>query len=292
MLPHKSKLNRPLVSDYVILLLLIVYGLIIVYPFYYTLVVSLISQTEFMQTKLVLFPKNITVESYKFVLSSPMIVSGFAVSVVLTVAGTLYSMLLTVSFAYVMTKPIPGNKLFHYIMIFTMYFSGGLIPTYILIQKLGLLDSLFSIILPAGINVSYVLIIMRFFKEIPASLEESARLDGCSDIQILFKIVLPLSLPVLATFSLYYGVEKWNEWYSAMLYIKTSSKLPMQMVLRNIVQNVDTVINSNEIIDDSKIYSDGVKMATVVVTMLPIMCLYPFLQKYFVNGLTSGAVKE
>lgn len=292
MLPHKSKFNRPLVSDYVILLLLIVYGLIIVYPFYYTLVVSLISQTEFMQTKLVLFPKNITLESYKFVLSSPMIVSGFAVSVVLTVAGTLYSMLLTVSFAYVMTKPIPGNKLFHYIMIFTMYFSGGLIPTYILIQKLGLLDSLFSIILPAGINVSYVLIIMRFFKEIPASLEESARLDGCSDIQILFKIVLPLSLPVLATFSLYYGVEKWNEWYSAMLYIKTSSKLPMQMVLRNIVQNVDTVINSNEIIDDSKIYSDGVKMATVVVTMLPIMCLYPFLQKYFVNGLTSGAVKE
>ena len=292
MLPHKSKFNRPLVSDYVILLLLIVYGLIIVYPFYYTLVVSLISQTEFMQTKLVLFPKNITVESYKFVLSSPMIVSGFAVSVVLTVAGTLYSMLLTVSFAYVMTKPIPGNKLFHYIMIFTMYFSGGLIPTYILIQKLGLLDSLFSIILPAGINVSYVLIIMRFFKEIPASLEESARLDGCSDIQILFKVVLPLSLPVLATFSLYYGVEKWNEWYSAMLYIKTSSKLPMQMVLRNIVQNVDTVINSNEIIDDSKIYSDGVKMATVVVTMLPIMCLYPFLQKYFVNGLTSGAVKE
>ncbi len=292
MLPHKSKFNRPLVSDYVILLLLIVYGLIIVYPFYYTLVVSLISQTEFMQTKLVLFPKNITLESYKFVLSSPMIVSGFAVSVVLTVAGTLYSMLLTVSFAYVMTKPIPGNKLFHYIMIFTMYFSGGLIPTYILIQKLGLLDSLFSIILPAGINVSYVLIIMRFFKEIPASLEESARLDGCSDIQILFKVVLPLSLPVLATFSLYYGVEKWNEWYSAMLYIKTSSKLPMQMVLRNIVQNVDTVINSNEIIDDSKIYSDGVKMATVVVTMLPIMCLYPFLQKYFVNGLTSGAVKE
>lgn len=292
MAAQKSKLNRPLVSDYVILLLLIVYGLIIVYPFYYTLVVSLISQTEFMQTKLVLFPKNITVESYKFVLSSPMIVSGFAVSVVLTVAGTLYSMLLTVSFAYVMTKPIPGNKLFHYIMIFTMYFSGGLIPTYILIQKLGLLDSLFSIILPAGINVSYVLIIMRFFKEIPASLEESARLDGCSDIQILFKVVLPLSLPVLATFSLYYGVEKWNEWYSAMLYIKTSSKLPMQMVLRNIVQNVDTVINSNEIIDDSKIYSDGVKMATVVVTMLPIMCLYPFLQKYFVNGLTSGAVKE
>ena len=292
MAAQKSKLNRPLVSDYVILLLLIVYGLIIVYPFYYTLVVSLISQTEFMQTKLVLFPKNITVESYKFVLSSPMILSGFAVSVVLTVAGTLYSMLLTVSFAYVMTKPIPGNKLFHYIMIFTMYFSGGLIPTYILIQKLGLLDSLFSIILPAGINVSYVLIIMRFFKEIPASLEESARLDGCSDIQILFKIVLPLSLPVLATFSLYYGVEKWNEWYSAMLYIKTSSKLPMQMVLRNIVQNVDTVINSNEIIDDSKIYSDGVKMATVVVTMLPIMCLYPFLQKYFVNGLTSGAVKE
>lgn len=292
MLPHKSKFNRPLVSDYVILLLLIVYGLIIVYPFYYTLVVSLISQTEFMQTKLVLFPKNITLESYKFVLSSPMIVSGFAVSVVLTVAGTLYSMLLTVSFAYVMTKPIPGNKLFHYIMIFTMYFSGGLIPTYILIQKLGLLDSLFSIILPAGINISYVLIIMRFFKEIPASLEESARLDGCSDIQILFKVVLPLSLPVLATFSLYYGVEKWNEWYSAMLYIKTSSKLPMQMVLRNIVQNVDTVINSNEIIDDSKIYSDGVKMATVVVTMLPIMCLYPFLQKYFVNGLTSGAVKE
>ncbi len=292
MAAQKSKLNRPLVSDYVILLLLIVYGLIIVYPFYYTLVVSLISQTEFMQTKLVLFPKNITVESYKFVLSSPMILSGFAVSVVLTAVGTLYSMLLTVSFAYVMTKPIPGNKLFHYIMIFTMYFSGGLIPTYILIQKLGLLDSLFSIILPAGINVSYVLIIMRFFKEIPASLEESARLDGCSDIQILFKIVLPLSLPVLATFSLYYGVEKWNEWYSAMLYIKTSSKLPMQMVLRNIVQNVDTVINSNEIIDDSKIYSDGVKMATVVVTMLPIMCLYPFLQKYFVNGLTSGAVKE
>jgi ABC-type sugar transport system, permease component len=170
-----------------------------------------------------------------------------------------------------------------------MYFSGGMIPSYLLIKNLGLMDSLLSMILPTGVSFSYMIIIRKNFETIPKELEESASLDGAGHIRILFEIMLPLSLPVLATFALYYSVERWNEWWNGMLYIKSVGKQPLQLVLRNIIMDASSV--SDGTATDAIVFGDGVKMASMVLSMIPIMCVYPFLQKYFVSGLTSGAVK-
>ena len=169
---------------------------------------------------------------------SPSIVSGFKVTAIILFVGTFYNMFLTTSMAYAMTKPSPGSKIVRLLVLFTMFFSGGLIPTYLLIRNLGLLDSVFSMILPSGITVTYLIVMMRFFKAIPFELEEAATIDGCSDIGIFWRIILPLSKPVIATYTLYYAVERWNEWYGGMLYIKSASKLPLQMILRNISKHL------------------------------------------------------
>ncbi len=288
---RKKGLEKTNIADVVIIVVLALYGLIIFYPFYNTVLLSLVSQSTYLKTPFMLIPKEISWESYIHVFQSPTLGSGFRVTLILVVFGTLYNMFLTVTMAYALTKPFIGNKAVHYMILFTMYFSGGLIPTYLVVQKLGLLNSIASMIFPTGAAVSYIFIVMRFFNEVPKELEESAKLDGCTDIGVLVKIVMPVSMPVLATFSLYYGVDRWNEWYQGMLYIKSASKLPLQTILRNIIQNVEATTHGVDA-NRADVYSEGVKMATIMVTMLPIMCLYPFLQRYFVSGLTAGAVKS
>lgn len=286
----KNKLNKFNAVDVIITVFLCVLGVIIVYPFYNSFIVSIATQTESMQRPFMLWPSNVTFSAYQFVFKSPSIVSGFRVTAIILFVGTFYNMLLTTSMAYAMTKPFPGCKIVRLLVLFTMFFSGGLIPTYLLIRNLGLLDSLFSMILPSGITVTYLIVMSRFFKAIPIELEESATIDGCSDIGIFWRIILPLSKPVIATYTLYYGVERWNEWYGGMLYIKSASKLPLQMILRNIIQNATAKMDEVSDIFMTA-FPDGIKMATVVVIMVPIMCAYPFLQRYFISGLTDGAVK-
>ena len=288
---RNNYLKRIKISDILMNTFLIAFGIIILYPFYNSILVSIVPQEVYVKTPFMLYPPELNFASYKFVFSSNTIANGFKVTLFILVFGVLYNMILTVMTAYALTKPIPGRKYFSFFIIFTMYFSGGLIPLYILIQKLGLLNNILSMILPTGINISFMLIIMKFFDEIPKELEESAKIDGANEMVILFKIVLPLSLPVLATFALYYGVERWNEWWHGMLFIKSSTKLPLQMVLKNIIQ--DTNILMANIPDDAKkeVFTDGIKMASVVITMFPVMCLYPFLQRYFITGLTTGAIK-
>jgi len=256
------------------------------------LLVSIVPQQVYLKTPFMLYPPQLDFSSYKFVFSSDTILNGLKTTTVILIVGVAYNMFLTVTMGYALTKPIPGRKVFSMFIIFTMYFSGGLIPLYILVQKLGMLNTLSSMIVPTGINISYMLIIMRFFDEIPKELEESAKIDGANEITILFRIVLPLSLPILATFALYYGVERWNEWWYGMLFIKSSLKLPLQMVLRNIIQD-SNVLMAN-IPDNAKanVFSDGIKMASVIITMFPVVCIYPFMQRFFITGLTAGAVKS
>lgn len=287
----RNRLNKINAADIIIAVVMGIWGLIILYPFYNTLLISLVSQSTYLQTPFMLYPKGITLDSYRYVFQSGALLSGFRVTLILVTVGTVYNMFLTVSLAYALTRPFPGNKFVHYMVLFTMYFNGGLIPTYLVVQKLGLLNSVASMILPTGISVAYMLIIMRFFDDVPKELEESAMLDGCTEIGVLIRIVLPISLPMIATFALYYGVERWNEWYNGMLYIKSVSKLPLQTVLRNIVQSTETETHGVDTVR-TQVHTDGVKMAAIFVTMTPIMCLYPFLQKYFVGGLTAGAVKS
>lgn len=294
MAKRKNKLNSWNLADVAIFSALTLFGLIILYPFYNTMLISVVSQSEYMSRPFMLWPKEFTLSSYKFVFSSPLIVSGFRTSLIVTVVGTIYSMFFTVTIAYALMKDFPGRGIFRGMLLFTMYFSGGLIPTYLLMKTLHLLNTIWVLIIPTGATVSYIILLQRFFEDVPSELEESAKLDGCTEVGVLFRIILPLSLPSLATFSLYYAVGRWNAWYDGMLYIKSVTKQPIQTVLRSVIQDANAIQGDNLATDlqADKVYAEGVKMATVFVTMLPIMCLYPFLQKYFVSGLTAGAVKS
>ena len=288
----RGRLHRLNGVDYAIMAFLALFALLILYPFYNSVCVSLVSQADYIKTRFMLYPKNVTFESYFVVFKNGSIFDGMKVTLLITIIGVIYNMLLTVSLAYGFSKEFPGKKLFMMMIVSTMYFSGGLIPFYLLIKDLKLVDNIFSMILPSGVSIMYMTVIRQNFESLPAELEESARIDGAGDLTILFRILLPLSVPILVTFALYYGVERWNEWYNGMLFIRSFDKRPLQLVLRGIIQTTGQAMVTNEL-EQYNItpFSEGIKMACVVVTMTPIMLVYPFIQKYFVSGMTVGAVK-
>jgi len=291
----KMKSKYRLNGDVVLGIILTIFGIIVLYPFYNALLVSLVPQHVYVKTPFMFFPKEISFDSYKFVFSNDALMGGVKVTVIVLIFGVLYNMLLTALTAYAMTKAIPGKKFIMYCIIFTMYFGGGLIPFYLLIKDLGLMNNIAAMILPTGFNAVYMIIIKSFFEDLPIELEESAKIDGANDLVVLFKIILPLSLPILATFSLYYSVERWNEWWNGMLFIRSIDKQPLQLVLRTIVQDASEFIDqasASQASNEVTIFADGIKMASIIATMMPVMCLFPFLQKYFVKGLTVGAVKS
>ena len=290
----KNRIRRFGAVDFVLLFFLTVLAVLILYPFYNAFLVSIVPNTIYMRYKgLMLWPPALTLEAYEFTFKSSLIWTGYRNSILITVFGTIYNMVLTILCAYALIKPIPGGKFIRFAIVFTMYFSGGLIPYYLLIRDIKLMDTLWSMVLPTGINIMYMLIISNYFKSLPPALEESAKIDGATDLRILWSIILPLSLPLLATFTLYYAVERWNEWYNAMLFVKSVDKWPLQNVLRTIINDVNMMATQN-IPGQAKpdIQGDAIKMSSIIVAMAPIMCLYPFLQRYFLSGLTLGAVKE
>ena len=290
----KNRIRRFGAVDFILLFFLTLLALLILYPFYNAFLVSIVPNTIYMRYKgLMLWPPALTIEAYEFTFKSSLIWTGYRNSILITVFGTIYNMVLTILCAYALIKPIPGGKFIRFAIVFTMYFSGGLIPYYLLIRDIKLMDTLWSMVLPTGINIMYMLIISNYFKSLPPALEESAKIDGATDLLILWSIILPLSLPLLATFTLYYAVERWNEWYNAMLFVKSVSKWPLQNVLRTIINDVNMMATQN-IPGQAKpdIQGDAIKMSSIIVAMAPIMCLYPFLQRYFLSGLTLGAVKE
>jgi putative aldouronate transport system permease protein len=279
--------------DLIILIILTIFGLAVLYPFYNAILVSIVPQHVYAASPFMLWPDEITFNSYKKVLSDPAILNGLKTTLIVTILGTAYNMMLTILTAYALTKEIPGRKLINYLILFTMFFSGGLIPYYLLIKNIGLINNILVMILPMGFNIMYMIVMRSFFSQLPTALEESAKIDGANDITILFKIILPLSLPIIATLSLYYGVNRWNEWYHGMLFVNSTELMPLQLVLRNIVQDANKFLQGNTAaVANVKTFSEGIKMASVVATMFPIMLLYPFLQRYFLTGLTLGAVKS
>lgn len=290
----KKKLTRNFnFIDLIILIILSLFGLAVLYPFYNAVLVSLVPQHVYAQTPFMLWPRELTFASYQKVFSDKTLISGLKTTFIVTILGTIYNMFLTILTSYALTKPIPGKKLINYMIIFTLFFSGGLIPYYLLVRSLGLIDNIMVMVLPMGFNILYMIVLRSFFEDLPEALEESAKIDGANDFTILIKIILPLSLPILATLSLYYGVDRWNEWYHGMLFINSTDLMPLQLVLRNIVQDASKFLHSSTMsVTDVQVFSEGIKMASVMVTMLPIMLLYPFLQRYFLTGLTLGAVKS
>ena len=283
--------KRKKVSPFTVLnyLLFIVIGIIMVYPFWYVVMYSFSDPTQSSLSSLYLLPQGFTLESYKYAFSKKILFTGFFNSVFLTVVGTCVNMLLTICLAYPLSRDkLPGKKYFSAFVVFPMLFNGGMIPTYLVIKQFGLMDSLWSLIASLAINEYNLLILSKFFKSIPESLIEAAKIDGCGDVMTLVKIILPLSKASLATISLFYAVQHWNEFLRATIYINTDSKWPLQVVLRNIIDMVANDLNSG---GEVFMNPENFKMATIVITVFPIICVYPFLQKHFTQGVMMGSVK-
>ncbi|MBO5007895.1 MAG: carbohydrate ABC transporter permease [Clostridia bacterium] len=241
--------------------------------------------------KVTLWPIGFSLDALKYVVTSSQFLNAFSVSVFVTVAGTFLALLMTAMAAYPLSKKnLWGIKGIIVIYIFTMMFNGGLVPNYLLIRSLKLNNTLWALILPGLINVHNMLIIKNYYESLPDSIEESARIDGASNITILFKIVVPLSVPVFATIALFIAVALWNDYFGPLLYINSPNLKTLQLYLRDIVTNVadDTLQNAD---DAMNLPTEGVRSATIIASTVPILCVYPFLQKHFVKGILIGSVK-
>ncbi len=282
-------------STVLIAAILGIWGLMILYPFYNVVIVSFMTEKEYVRTAFVLFPKELTLDAYMRVFSNARIWSGYRSTLLIVALGVPFNLFLTVTLAYALSKKsFPGKRFFNFLVVFTMYFSGGVIPLYLLVKDLGLMGSLASVIVTYGVSVYYMIIIKNYFLGIPDSLREAAQIDGANDLVIMLRIYLPMSTPVLATFLLFFLVDRWNSWYEGMLYLTDAKKWPLQLVLREIVatsQKTEPGMAMG-LLAKRENFGMGIKMASVVVTMAPIMVAFPFLQKYFMRGMTMGAVKE
>lgn len=267
----------------------VVMGLIMLYPFWYILMYSFSDPSRTTLSNLYLIPDGFSLETYKFAFGKKILMTGFKNSVFLTLVGTGLDMVISVLLAYPLSREyFPGKKMINSFVIFPMLFGGGMIPTYLVVKSLGLLDSVWSLIFVSLVNVYNLLILCRFFKGIPQSLIEAARIDGCGEVRILGTIVLPLSKAVMATIALFYAVQHWNGFLEATIYINTDSHWPLQVVLRNIIQMVSADLSGGE---SMFMNPENFKMAAIIITVFPIICIYPFLQKHFTQGVMLGAVK-
>jgi putative aldouronate transport system permease protein len=275
----------------VVYVILIFLSLLCLLPFLYVIAVSVTPESEVLRRGIVIIPESFTFLAYKEVFVSHGIWQAYKITLFRTIVGTMLNVLFTVLAAYPLSKKyLPGRSPFLLFIVFTMMFSGGLIPTYLLIRSLGLLNSPWVLIIPNLISAFNLVIIKGFFEQLPGEIEESARVDGASELQSLWRIILPLSLPVISTISLFYAVGHWNSYFDAIVYINDSNFMPLQVVLRNILLNVATQ-SAESLANSGTVSTFAVQMATVVVTTVPILIVYPFLQKHFTKGVLLGSVK-
>jgi len=279
--------------DGITLFFLLVMAMMIVLPLISVIATSFSTQREFLESTLLLFPREPTIDNYFRLFQDPRIPTGFRTTGLILLLGVPLNMFLTTSLAYGLVRTnFPGSKIIFYVVLITMLFNGGIVPLYLLMLQFNLTNTIWSVILAYGVNTFYFIITRTYLTTLPESLFESAKIDGAGEWRILWQIVLPLSKPILATILLFYAVDRWNEWFHAMIFIRRNDLIPLQLVLRNIV--IDTIIVDSLSIAGPRIprFTDGIQMATIVVTMVPVMCFFPFLQKYFVKGIMLGAIKS
>ncbi|HEY1093459.1 MAG TPA: carbohydrate ABC transporter permease [Glycomyces sp.] len=265
-------------------------GLLAILPFVYVLAGSFATELEITTRPYFLWPDDFTTTSYESILSSDVILRAFVTTVVVTVVGTLIQLGLTVLLAYPLSKvDLPGRRTVLSLVVFTMVFSAGMIPTFLVVKDLGLLDTYWSLILPAAINPFSLIIIKNFFQQLPHELEESAKIDGANELQVLRHVVIPLSKPVLATFALFYAVGIWNDYLSPLLYLSDTGKWTLQMILRQVTAAAS--LSADELNSDVPPPAQGIKFAVVIIATIPVLLAYPFLQKHFAKGMLIGSVK-
>ena len=273
-----------------LILLLLLMSITILYPVLHVLAVSFSNNNNVVRGEVGIIPIRPNLEAYRYMFRYNLLGSGFKNSLFILIVGTSINLLMTMMTAYPLAKKsLIGRRFFMLMITFTMMFSGGLIPNYIVIVKLGLVDSLWSLILPGCVSAYNMIIMKNFFEALPAELNEAARIDGMSEMKILFRIVVPLSLPSLCTIGLFYGVGHWNAYFNATIYLNSRSRWPLQVVLRNLLENA--VTSEIDYGDSATLPVEPLKMVVVVFTTAPIVILYPFIQKYFVKGALVGSIK-
>ncbi|MFX3635943.1 MAG: carbohydrate ABC transporter permease [Candidatus Pristimantibacillus sp.] len=292
-----KKKNKWSVFDISALILLGVLSIVTFFPFYNVLLISFAKFDVISESNLYILPLSFDLSAYKLILADTKFWTSFMNSIIVTVVGVAFSMIVSVAGAYALSKKgMPGRNVMLSLILFTMFFNGGLIPFYLIVKDLHLVNSILVMIIPAGINTFYLIIMKNYFHTIPEGLEESAKLDGANDLYILLKIILPISAPFIATFGLFYAVERWNEWWYAMIFISDSSKVPLQIYLKETLTSSNSMLglmaqNMAQQEQTAKVYGPALQMATIVITCVPIIAVYPFLQKHFNKGILVGSIK-
>ncbi len=278
--------------------LLLLLTLAILGPFFYIIFGSLTEADYYRTNGVAINPAHWSITSYRLLLgSASKMIPSFNITLLTTVLGTLLGLMITSSLAFVVSRQeLPGHNLLVTLLFFTMIFNGGMVPFYLVVNGFGMTNTIWSMFIPFLSDAWYIFIMMKFFESIPKDLFDAAKIDGCSELTLYFKIVLPLSKPVMATIGLFFAVYFWNQWFWPMVFIQNSDLYPLQVVLRSILASMMPVINPNAAVQQAKLLADAppaevLRMAAIIVTILPIAIVYPFLQRYFVKGITLGSVK-
>ncbi|MBQ9309026.1 MAG: carbohydrate ABC transporter permease [Clostridia bacterium] len=294
---HAKKKASFSLMDLVIILLILIFCFLCVTPFLVAVSASFSDERTLLRNGYGFLPQDFSTAAYEMLFSTSQIFDSYKVSIFVTIVGTLLSMVVTAMMAYPLSvKKLKYRGKISFFAYFTMLFNGGLVPTYMLISKyLGLRNTVWVMILPVLVNPWNLFLLRNFFSAIPAELHESARIDGANDVRILWQIILPVSLPAIATVSLFYGVAYWNSWYNAMLYIEDSTLFPLQYLIMRMMRNIELMKQmagqAGVVVDMASMPSTTTRMATAIVTIGPIIIAYPFAQKYFTSGLIVGSVK-
>ena len=281
------------VINYIILTVVMFVSL---FPLIHIFALSLSSNSAAQAGWVTVFPVNFTLDSYEYILQKPEFFKSFGVSVLRVVLGTVISVGLTIISAYAMSQPderFHARKYYVWVFLVTMVFSGGLIPLFIVVKSVGIYNSIWALVLPSAVQTFNVILMLNFFRGLPYALTESALIDGANHFQIMAKIVVPISKPSLATVGLFTMVNHWNSWFDGMIYLSDTAKYPMQTYLRNVINSVDAAsLDLNSVGAMTNVSQKTVTAAQIFVAIIPILLVYPFLQKYFISGMTLGSVKE
>ena len=276
-----------LIFNTVLLLLL---SFIMLYPVVYVAAASFSEESAILRGEVSFLPVRAHVKAYQKVFQYPLLWNSYSNTLIYTFVGTAINLVLTVFGAWALSqRKLVGRRFFTLMCVFTMFFGGGMIPTFLVVKGLGMLNTIWAIVLPGAVSTYNMILMRTFFRQIPESLVEAAELDGCRDFGILFRIVLPLSLASLMTIGMFYAVAHWNSYFSAVLYLSKPEMFPIQIILRQVVLLNEIVENSTS---TENVMAEGIKYATIMVAMLPMLCIYPFVQRYFVKGVMIGSVKE
>lgn len=280
------------VFDLVNILVLLGFATLTILPFLYVLAASFATEVEIASRPFFLWPSDPTLETYRYIFSTDTFIRSLLVTIGVTVVGTAVQITMTLLMAYPLADPnLVGRGLIMRLILFAMLFSGGMIPMFLVVKGLGLLDSYWALILPLAINPFNLIVIRTFFQQLPGELREAAEIDGAHEFTTFWRIMLPLSKPVIATFSLFYAVAIWNDFMSPLLYISDSSKWTLQMFVRQVTISTDPSTTIGNLDPNYIPPAEGLKFAVIVIATLPIMCIYPFLQKHFAKGVMIGSVK-